>query len=371
MFSRGTQKSLQNVFEKSEFYSIIPNKERGIVMSIKGFDTYPADIREFANYMLTVLSRSEKTVSEYMNDLRTFCRYHYFVKNKLPLDSEEMSKLDISSLDRSFFENVTEWDAYSFVGYASKDRKNGTAARARKLSALRSFYKYMTVKRRYFTNNPVKDIESPQKKKQLPKHLSVDESIDLLSAVKNDPQSKTKERDFCILTLFLNCGMRLSELCGISLGDIDRELLSLRVTGKGAKERVVYLNSACRDALRDYLKVRLSQREAGERENALFISRLGKRISQKTVQWMVKKYLTEAGLEYKNYSTHKLRHTAATLMYQSGDVDIRVLKDILGHEQLNTTQIYTHVSNEGMEKAMEHNPLAKVKIEEKAPDTEE
>ncbi len=334
-------------------------------MAIKDFDAYPKSVKEFAHYMLTVLGRSEKTVSEYMTDLRMFARYVYSKKNGLPLTDEEMRKLDISGLSESFFEGVTESEAYDFIGYMTLGRHNGTASRSRKLSALRSFYKFMTVKRKAFENNPVKNIESPAKKKQLPKHLSLDESIDLLSAVKNDPESKNKERDFCILTLFLNCGMRVSELCGISLGDLDRELKSLRVVGKGSKERVVYLNSSCRAALEDYLKIRLATREVGERENALFLSRLGKRISVKTVQWMVKKYLGEAGLEYKHYSTHKLRHTAATLMYQSGDVDIRVLKDILGHEQLNTTQIYTHVSNSGMESAMEHNPLAKVKIKEK------
>lgn len=333
-------------------------------MPIKDFESYPEKLREFAHYKLTIEGCSEKTVSEYLSDMRTLCRYFVSKRAGLPLDAESLMKVDISGLDVSFFREITKSDVFDFLSFVLGDRQNGTAARSRKLSAIRSFYKYMTVKRNYFENNPAKDIESPRKKKQLPKHLSVDESIDLLSAVRNDPESKTRERDFCILTLFLNCGMRVSELCGISLGDIDRELKSLRVLGKGSKERVIYLNSACRAALQEYLNIRLATREVKERENALFLSRLGKRISVKTVQWMVKKYLGEAGLEYKHYSTHKLRHTAATLMYQSGDVDIRVLKDILGHEQLNTTQIYTHVSNAGMESAMEHNPLANVKIKE-------
>lgn len=333
-------------------------------MAIKDFDKYPAVVREFANYMLTILSRSEKTVSEYLIDLRMFCKYMYSRKESLPFDDESLCEMDISFLETEFFSTVTTMEVYDFLGYTSKDRKNATATRARKLSAIRSFYKFMTVKRRYFENNPAKDIESPKKPKQLPKHLSMDECVDLLSAVKNDKESKTRERDFCILTLFLNCGMRLSELCGISLGDLDRELRSVRVVGKGSKERVVYLNSACRTALAEYMQIRLATRQVGERENALFLSRLGKRISVKTVQWMVKKYLGEAGLEYKHYSTHKLRHTAATLMYQSGDVDIRVLKDILGHEQLNTTQIYTHVSNSNMESAMDKNPLASLEIKE-------
>jgi site-specific recombinase XerD len=211
-------------------------------------------------------------------------------------------------------------------------------------------------------DNPAKDIDAPSARAPLPKFLSLDESVELLRAVKNDPTSKTKERDFAILTLFLNCGMRLSELCGLSLTDFDRDLTSVRVLGKGAKERMIYLNNACKEAVTDYLKVRNADTEIKDK-NALFIStRQHNRISKKTVQWLVKRYLNEAGLENKHYSTHKLRHTAATLMYRTGKVDVRVLKDILGHEQLNTTQIYTHVSDESMRNAMMENPLSDITI---------
>lgn len=338
-------------------------------MDLKDLSEFPEHIREFAAYKLTIQQCSEKTVTEYLTDLRTFCRYLVANDEGIEVSSEDFQKINISGLDLDFFAKVTTGDIYSFIMYASSSRGNGSAAKARKLSAVKSFYKFMCVKRSYIEENPAINIESPKKKKQLPKHLSVDECVELLSAVKNDTSNEYRVRDFCILTLFLNCGMRLSELCGISLGDIDRDMTSLRVLGKGAKERVIYLNSAARAALKEYLPQRYAWRNVGEKENALFLSRLGKRISVKTVQWMVKKYLGEAGLEYKHYSTHKLRHTAATLMYQSGDVDIRVLKDILGHEQLNTTQIYTHVSNEGMEKAMEHNPLVNIKIKEKPSDS--
>lgn len=213
--------------------------------------------------------------------------------------------------------------------------------------------------------NPAMDMEAPKKKQSLPKFLSMDESLALLDAVQNDTESKTKERDYAIITLFLNCGIRLSELVGINLNDIDREFRSLRVLGKGAKERIVYLNDACRDAMQKYLSIRLSEKYKKADTNALFISKQYKRISNKTVQWLVYKYLSLAGLDYKHYSTHKLRHTAATLMYQTGKVDVRVLKEILGHEQLNTTQIYTHVSNKGMEDAINANPLANVKSAQK------
>lgn len=324
-------------------------------------DEFPPLIQRFANYKDVVQGCSAKTVTEYLFDLRTFCRYIVTARNGLPTEGEEFEAMDIRSLDTAFFESITTSEIYDFLGYIKTARGNNDRARARKLSAVKQFYKYCTVRQSLFENNPAINIESPKLKKSLPKHLSVDECVDLLSAVTEDETSKTRERDYAILTLFLNCGIRLSELAGISLTDLDKELRSMRVIGKGNKERIVYLNDACRSAIAAYLPIRIQTPAKTKGESALFLSGQGKRISVKTVQWMVKKYLGEAGLEYKNYSTHKLRHTAATLMYQSGDVDIRVLKDILGHEQLNTTQIYTHVSNDHMEEAMTKNPLAGIK----------
>ena len=337
------------------------------MINLSDLSEFPLLIQSFAAHKLTVQSCSEKTVLEYLYDLRTFCRYMVSKTNKMPLDNESLSLVRIEDLDESFFRSVTEDDVYNFIFFMQRERGNGTASRSRKLTSLRVFYKYLVTKKHCVENNPAANIESPKRKKQLPKHLSVDECYDLLATVKNDIESNTRERDYCILTLFLNCGMRLSELVGISLQDIDRNLESLKVLGKGSKERIVYLNDACKIALAEYIEVRPKYLTKGN-DSALFLSRLGRRISIKTVQWLVKKYLNEAGLENKNYSTHKLRHTAATLMYQSGNVDIRVLKDILGHEQLNTTQIYTHVSNKGMEEAMKQNPLAGLVIEEKKKD---
>ena len=252
-------------------------------------------------------------------------------------------------------------EIYDFFVYLSNERGNSASAKSRKLSAIKAFFKYACQKRRILDKNPAIDMEAPKKKQALPKFLSMEESISLLEAIENDKESKTRERDYAIITLFLNCGMRLSELVGINLNDIDRELRSLRVVGKGNKERIVYLNDACRSALSRYLEVRGDVKYKAINTNALFISKQYKRISNKTVQWLVYKYLSLAGLDYKHYSTHKLRHTAATLMYQTGKVDVRVLKEILGHEQLNTTQIYTHVSNQGMQDAIDNNPLANIK----------
>ena len=321
----------------------------------------PSLVREFASYKAVVQNASEKTISEYLLDLRTFFRFLVARDNKIESDSEEFEQVDISKVDLEYIRNITTEDIYEFLMYADSTRGNMAAAKARKLSAIKGFFKYLHVKRMMIDENPAINIESPKKKQALPKFLSVEESILLLEAVKNDHESKSRVRDYAIITLFLNCGMRVSELVGIDMNDVDRELRSLTVTGKGNKQRIVYLNSACREALAAYYAERVNENNVKALTNALFLSNREQRISVKTVQWLVYKYLDRAGLESKHYSVHKLRHTAATLMYQTGNVDVRVLKDILGHEQLNTTQIYTHVSNRSMQEAMEHNPLSSQK----------
>lgn len=325
-------------------------------------NTLPSLVREFANYKAVIQNASDKTVTEYLFDLRTFFRYLRSRDLKIdPSDEEEFEAIDISKIDLEYIKNITVEDIYDFLMYADRTRGNASAAKSRKLSAIKGFFKYLTVKRNMLEENPAANIESPKREKNLPKYLSLEESVLLLSAVQNDTESLSRVRDYAILTLFLNCGMRVSELVGINLNDVDRNLRSLTVTGKGNKQRIVYLNVACQEALREYMLERTSEKHVKVNSPALFISNRDKRISVKTVQWMVYKYLDMAGLESKHYSVHKLRHTAATLMYQSGSVDVRVLKDILGHEQLNTTQIYTHVSNRSMEEAMSHNPLANIK----------
>lgn len=331
--------------------------------------TLPPILIEFAGYKSGIENRSKLTVEEYLLDLRTFFRYMRAVK-QLGLDpaAAELDSVGITEVDLDFVGSIRTEDIYEFLFYAGADRQNGWAAKARKLTAIKSFYKYLVNKRHLLEKNPAANIEAPKKEKTLPKFLSVEESLDLLNAITADTESKTLKRDYAITTLFLNCGMRLSELCGIDMRDVDSDLRSLRVIGKGAKERIIYLNTACRDALGDYLAVRgAGFDETTAASPALFLSSRGQRISNKTVQWMINKYLKRAGLENKGYSVHKLRHTAATLMYQTGKVDVRVLKDILGHEQLNTTQIYTHVSDSSMERAMEENPLSAVKPPRKPP----
>ena len=318
----------------------------------------PSLVREFASYKAVMQNASEKTISEYLLDLRTFFRFLRARELDIDVHSEEFLNIDISGIELDYIKNITTEDIYEFLLYADSDRENMAAAKARKLSSIKGFFKYLHTKRMMIDDNPAINIESPKQNQALPKFLSMEESLMLLDAVRGDRESKSRVRDYAIITLFLNCGMRVSELVGIDINDVDRHFRSLTVTGKGNKQRIVYLNSACREALADYYTERMSEKHIATTSHALFLSNREQRISVKTVQWLVYKYLEMAGLESKHYSVHKLRHTAATLMYQTGNVDVRVLKDILGHEQLNTTQIYTHVSNRSMEEAMENNPLS-------------
>lgn len=304
--------------------------------------------RSFVIYEETVLGKSPKTVQEYYLDLRTFFRYILREKKMCP-DSVAFDQIDISKVDLSLIASVRLPDVYNFLHFTAHERQNHAASRARKVSALRSFYKYLTVKTNQLSENPMAELDLPKQKKALPRYLNLEESIRLLQAV--DGPNKT--RDYAIVTIFLNTGIRLSELCGINLSDIRDN--QLRVTGKGNKERTVYLNEACLSALSEYRKVRPVDGVIDK--NALFLSNRRTRISHQMVQNLVKKYIVKAGLDPEKYSVHKLRHTAATLMYRNG-VDVRVLQEVLGHENLGTTQIYTHLDNEQLEAASQANPLS-------------
>ena len=323
---------------------------------------YPPIFREFANYKLAIQNRSKLTVEEYLLDLDQFFRYYLCKCKNKKVSIEAFEAQTLESVDLQLCAKITSYDIIEFVGWEAADRENKPAARARKLSAIRSFYKFLTPTKHYLPENPARDVEGPRVKQALPKFLTLDESILLLDTVRADTQSKNVKRDYCMITLFLNCGMRLSELVGISLGDIDPDLRSMRVIGKGSKERMIYLNDACKTAIAEWISVR-AKLELKEK-NALFVSSRGTRISKQMVQTVVYKYLDKAGLGNRKLSTHKLRHTAATLMYQEGGVDVRVLKDILGHAQLNTTQIYTHIENAELKIAAEANPLSKLDFSE-------
>ena len=337
------------------------------VLTLKSdeYKTFPPILRQYAEYTVVVKGNSEKTVCEYLLDLRTFFRFMITKWDDLDLTKDEFEQVDIKRINEDHVKRITQKNIIEYLMFAGFTRENSPTTRMRKLSALRSFFKYAHSKERIIEIDPTADVDAPKKSATLPKYLTVEEAVRLIDTVRNDMESKTRVRDYAIVVLFLNTGMRLSELVGLNLESIDPEVTTVKVLGKGSKERVIYLNKAARGALIDYLRQRLDPKHVRTSSNAVFLSGRENRISNKTVQWMVQKYLKMAGLGSKGLSVHKLRHTAATLMYQSGKVDIRVLKDILGHEQLNTTQIYTHVVDRNIEEAVENNPLADVVLKKK------
>ncbi len=324
----------------------------------------PEIIKNFLTYHETIKGHSKKTVDEYYLDLRNFFRYLKIARNIVPRDTE-LEEISIKDIDLDFVKSVTVSETYEYLAFMTRDRvKNqrsreaeyGTMAstRARKVSTIRSFYKYLTLKAKLLDTNPLQDLDVPKIPHTLPRYLTLPEAQALLSSV----DGKNKERDYCILCIFLNCGLRISEIVGLNIQDIRAD--HLRVFGKGSKERIIYLNDSTAQAINDYLLIRKSI--AAIDKNALFLSNRRKRMSREAVHSMVKTSLTRAGLDADKYSSHKLRHTAATLMLQNG-VDVRTLQELLGHENLNTTQIYTHVDNSELRIAADANPLSKFKPE--------
>lgn len=316
---------------------------------------------DFLSYHETVRGHSEKTVDEYYLDLRTMFRYLKLRKG-LVKDDTPFDEIQIRDIDMDFIEKLTLNDIYDYLTFLSRERGLNAASRARKVSTIRSFFKYLTNKTHQLQFNPVEDLDPPKIMKTLPKYLSLEESLQLLHSV----QGRYQTRDYCILMLFLNCGLRISELVSLNLGDIHGD--HIRVLGKGNKERILYLNEACKSAISDYLPFRNAQHPLDPK--ALFISSQRTRISKSAVHLLVKKHLSEAGLDSTQYSSHKLRHTAATLMLQNG-VDVRTLQEILGHDHLNTTQIYTHVDSTDLRIAAQANPLSHVKKPENDPQAPE
>ena len=314
----------------------------------------PALIRDFLVYHETIQGHSSRTIDEYFLDLRSFFRY---IKQKKDLISKDVpfDSIMIDDVDLSLVHSITLSDVYDFMSFLSQDRSLTATSRARKVATIRSFYKYLTNKAKLLRENPVQDLDSPRLRKSLPRYLNLDESIELLDSV----AGKNSSRDYCILTLFLNCGLRISELVGLNVTDVRGD--QLRVLGKGNKERMLYLNEACQQALQDWITERSMLTLVDQK--ALFVTLQNRRrISRAAVHKLVKKHLLAAGLDSSQYSAHKLRHTAATLMLQNG-VDVRTLQEVLGHDNLNTTQIYTHVDNEDLRIAARANPLGRLKID--------
>ncbi len=313
---------------------------------------FPQIFQKYFTYQTAIRNKSQLTVLEYASDLRSFIRYLKLSKGLCDKNTP-FSEIVISDFTTQDLISITDDDAIGFISYCKTDLNNNSNTRSRKVSTIRSFFKWLTHREHLFESNPMEHLESPKVTKALPKYLTLEDSLNLLKSV----DGPNKERDYCIVVFFLNCGLRLSELVSLNYNDI-RSDRTLKVTGKGNKERTIYLNNACIDAFEAYMKVRPN--DGLKDKNALFISRNKGRISPKTVQHIVYTLLDKAGLSGLGLSTHKLRHTAATLMYQHGSADIMLIKEILGHENLGTTQIYTHVVDSQLQQAVEANPLSSV-----------
>lgn len=350
-------------FERNKIKILLRSNSRTILLysHMQRYQDCPQILRNFLTYHENIKGQSPLTIQEYYLDLRMFLRFIRLMQSEMPIDTD-LETIDIRDVDLDFVAGITTSEIFDFLSYLANDRvarpdsavpEHGieAASRARKLSAIKSFYKYLTVRTKQLNENPVADLEYPKLRKSLPKYLTFEESSALLQAV-SGPNAK---RDYAILMLFLNCGIRRSELVGLNLTDVYED--RIRVVGKGNKERFVYFGSACRKALDDYLEER-NQRELSD-NRALFGSRDNNRISVTAVHRLVKKALLQAGLDSTQFSAHKLRHTAATMML-AGGVDVKTVQEVLGHENLNTTQIYTHIENTELKIAAEANPLSKL-----------
>lgn len=332
---------------------------------MKRYSDCPQILRDFLTYHETIKGQSQLTISEYYLDLRMFLRFMKLMRCDMPIHTK-LDEIDIRDINIHFIESIRTSDLFDFLSYLANDRTVNPdssvpeygispASRARKLSSIKSFFKYLTVRTKQLTENPAADLEYPKLRKSLPKYLTLEQSAALLKAVSGQNQ----ERDYAILMLFLSCGIRRSELVGLNLSDVYED--RIRVVGKGNKERFVYFGSSCRKAIDAYLPIRHKMVLSDNR--ALFGSRNSNRISTDAVHALVKKAFLKAGLDASQFSAHKLRHTAATMML-SGGVDVKTVQEVLGHENLNTTQIYTHIENTELKIAAEANPISKLKLTE-------
>ena len=318
------------------------------------YSDVPPDVQAFLRYLEYTLRRSPRTVNAYYIDLRIFLRFMVRYLNQISSDVPD-DEIPISSIESTFWQTINYADLLEFTNYLKTERNNGRATNCRKVSSIKGLFRYL-LKMGKISDDPARDLDLPKPAKSLPKYLSLEESLELLKNI----QSDFYERDYCMLTLFLNCGMRLTELVTINLSDFKDD--TVRITGKGNKQRLVYLNPACVDAVKQYLAARSAVQNLKDKQ-ALFISkRTGKRLTPRRVEQIVEKQLKAAGLDGYGYSPHKLRHTAATLMYRHGSADMLTLKELLGHEHVSTTEIYTHLDTKKLHDVVNSSPLSQVKM---------
>lgn len=325
----------------------------------------PLILKDYLSYLKSIRGLSKKTISEYNYDLINFISFQILRKvyfddfDKFQADLEK-SKVDSNKIfNKSFINDINIQDMYAYISHLDNELNDNTSTRSRKISALRSFYKYLHQEIEMIDNNISEKLRNPKIQKRQPVYLTLSETEHLLATISKEKNEFLRNRDMAIVFTFLTTGMRLSELVSVNLNDIKNDHFS--IIGKGNKERTIYLTKNCIDLIDNYIRIRKKYLK-DKKIDALFISTRKNRISNRAVQSTVEKYLKKAGFDTSVYSTHKLRHTAATLMYKYGNVDIRALKDVLGHESVSTTQIYTHLDNEDLKRAVNKNPLSNIKI---------
>lgn len=323
-------------------------------IEIEEKENLPMLVKDFLNYLETIKGKSINTINAYKTDLSVFFKFIKVYKGYQLDDNIQFIDIPIDDINSDFIKSIKLTDMYAFLSYAEKQRNNSNYARARKVATLKSFYNYLHNKAKVIEFNAAAELESPKINERHPIYLTLDQSIELLDSL--DKSNKNYERDYCILVFFLNCGLRVSELCSIEINKIKSDTLT--IIGKGNKERTIYLNSVCIKALEQYLSVRDDSKAISKDKNYLFLSVRNTPINKRTVEILVKKHISNAGFTNAKYTPHKLRHTAATLMYKHGNVDIRSLQNILGHESISTTQIYTHVDEDQLRDAVNSNPLS-------------
>ena len=312
----------------------------------------PKILRDFLIYLTTIKGKSMRTRKEYEYDLVVFFRFLKAIYNDI--DPSQIDKIEIDDIKIDLIKEITLEDIYMFLEYCETQRNNSASSRARKAATIKSFFKYLKGKRRLIEENPTEELESPKTGKRRPIYMSLDESKQFLGGIK---KNKHYYRNYCMMMFFLNLGIRVSELCSLNLNSIQENVL--RVSGKGDKERTVFLNKVCLESLEAYLEKERCQIKGHQENNALFLSQKGTRLTRQTIAKLVKQINISSGLEKEKLTPHKLRHTSATLMYKNG-ADIRSLQHILGHSSVSTTQIYTHVEDKEIRQAIDSNPFNRI-----------
>lgn len=313
----------------------------------------PPLLDRYIKHSIAISNKAKRTVNSYVVDILLFLRFYARLSGKVA-ENTNLKDIKVKTMTDAEICAVTADDIFSFLYFLADDRKNSPGTRKHKLSSLHSFYNYILLVEKAIDKNPVNYVERPSTKglaTRPPKFLELDQSKALLKTI----DGQFQERDYCMILLFLTCGMRLSELTRINLKDFSDK--TLKIVGKGNKPRTVPLNQMCLEAIADYRAIRDGLPNLVDKD-AMFVSkRTGKRIGNRQVEKIVTKYIAESGLQATGCTTHSLRHSAATMYYRAG-VDLQQIARILGHSSTKVTEIYTHIDESSLAEIIDNSPLA-------------